>query len=428
MQMTTDEKQVIGILLYDRDSIKEVCDILKPEMFMDQNCKLAYKDILEAHLLHEPMNVYKLVEKYKEQKGFVADINEAYGDYITSVGIRETAEVIRERFKKRKFREAMSKVGKLQSTEEMAAYMRTFLADFKDDDAQSVHSLSEIAEQFEDDYFKPHELIETGFKKMDELLGGLDRGDITVIGARPAVGKSAFTLQLGLNLAKQKYKVGFFNLEMKEKQIYERLIATFSGIPIMRIRKAFNFLNDEEKRYHEAVAKVKEQSLRVITRKNTVDQIRQITEACEYDVIIIDYLQLVKASDRYKGNRASEVAEVSAEFKRLAMDLNCHVILLSQLNRKTEDMQKPTMAELRESGAIEQDASNIFVMWNLKTEGEKGLNIEKQRQGVLGGVVFQFDGDHMTFVETDKDLKKEMEWKTSHKNPFGSKKSENTTE
>jgi replicative DNA helicase len=139
-------------------------------------------------------------------------------------------------------------------------------------------------------------------------------------------------------------------------------------------------------------------------------------------------LQLVKASDRYKGNRASEVAEVSAEFKRLAMDLNCHVILLSQLNRKTEDMQKPTMAELRESGAIEQDASNIFVMWNLKTEGEKGLNIEKQRQGVLGGVVFQFDGDHMTFVETDKDLKKEMEWKTTHKNPFGSKKSENTTE
>jgi replicative DNA helicase len=102
----------------------------------------------------------------------------------------------------------------------------------------------------------------------------------------------------------------------------------------------------------------------------------------------------------------------------MAKALNCHIILLSQLNRKTEDKQRPTMAELRESGAIEQDASNILLMWNLKTEGEKGLKVEKCRNGVLGGLVLGFDGSHMTFSELDKELEEEEKWETRKKTPF----------
>jgi replicative DNA helicase len=237
---------------------------------------------------------------------------------------------------------------------------------------------------------------------------------------------------MALNWAKQGLRVGYYNLEMQPEQLYERWLASESGIKMGTIRKATSATEDVWRRFNvanEVFAQVVV-NLVVTSGTKTVGAIRREIRHMNYDVLVIDYMQLLEPEGTYQGNRAAEVADISRGIKAIAMENKIPVIALSQLNRASElkKSKEPTMAELRESGAIEQDASNIFVMWNLKTEGEKGLNIEKQRQGVLGGVVFQFDGDHMTFVETDKDLKKEMEWKTTHKNPFGSKKSENTTE
>jgi replicative DNA helicase len=183
-----------------------------------------------------------------------------------------------------------------------------------------------------------------------------------------------------------------------------------------RIRRAINFLGDEEKKYNIANKDLERfENLWIITDANTVDDIRSISKAMRFDIVIIDYMQLVKPADRYKGNRAGEVAEISGDLKRMAKELNCHVILLSQLNRKTEEQKEPTMAELRESGAIEQDASNILLLWTLsrgirdgKTKEErcdqKGIRVCKCRQGELGGAVFYFDGANMFFEETNLNL------------------------
>ena len=418
--MPTDEQQVIGILLNDPKLVSKVKEDLKPEMFIDKNCQIAFTDILNAYLLHEPTNIYKIIENHKNEKRFVADMHFCFGEFITSVTLEKTASVIRDRYRKKKLNEAMRKANATGNIEEAIENLKMEIEGLKVDKEPEVHTLGQLVKMYRDNYFREREMILTGFKTLDAKICRLDRGDITVIGARPAVGKSAFSAQLGWNISEQGYKVGFFGLEMADSQIYERFLSMKSGIGMKRIRKGVKFLNDEEERFNKGNEEISKSNLKIITHYNKVDDIRLVTETFGFDVIIVDYLQLVRPNSTYKGNRAAEVAEVSADFKRLAMELNCHVILLSQLNRKTEEKKRPSMAEMRESGAIEQDASNILVIWNLKTSGEKGCAIEKCRQGELGEMVLKFDGEYMTFSETDKDLKEEEELEDvdEWKNPF----------
>ena len=124
----------------------------------------------------------------------------------------------------------------------------------------------------------------------------------------------------------------------------------------------------------------------------------------EYDIIIIDYMQLLLPEDRYKGNRFAEVGQISHEIKALAMELNIPIIALSQLNRVSEakETKEPSMAELRESGDVEQDASIIMLMWNLTDDRQtKGLKVDKNRQGKVGKEALRFAGDTMRFVESE---------------------------
>jgi replicative DNA helicase len=144
----------------------------------------------------------------------------------------------------------------------------------------------------------------------------------------------------------------------------------------------------------------------------------------DYDIIIIDYLQLLKADTTYRGNRTAEVGEISRAIKNLAMELNIPIIALSQLNRASENnaSKEPTMAELREAGNIEQDASVIMLLWNLdeNDRSKKGCKIEKNRQGECGKIVLKFNGDLMKFQETNESVQEAKEWKSSKEdNPFG---------
>lgn len=144
----------------------------------------------------------------------------------------------------------------------------------------------------------------------------------------------------------------------------------------------------------------------ISTGSKSVGEIKAESRYRQFDVIMIDYLQLIKAERKYS-NRSSEVGDISKALKALAMELNVPVIALSQLNRVSEgrDTKEPTMSELRESGDIEQDASNIFFLWNLDESGEyKGLKVAKQRQGELMKEALQFIGENMKFVEIEKPL------------------------
>jgi replicative DNA helicase len=233
----------------------------------------------------------------------------------------------------------------------------------------------------------------------------MDAGDVIIIAARPAVGKSALALQMIRKFGKDGYKVGYFNLEMAEKQIYERSIAAVSGIDMTRIRLATNFLGDEYKRFEEGNKILEsEKNVTTITGTQSINTIRATQNKAKFDCIVIDYLQLIQSSGK-RANRASEVGDISRGLKAIATDFNIPVIALSQLNRASEmnKDKEPTMSELRESGDIEQDASVILMLWNPNPEDrtEKKIKVEKSRNGYIERDTIFFDGKHMTFSTVD---------------------------
>lgn len=264
--------------------------------------------------------------------------------------------------------------------------------------------MKQIVAENKGNYFNEHVgegLIKTGFYRTDDCLGGLEGGDVTVIGARPGVGKSAIVTQMIGQMAEKDYNIGYYNLEMNESQVYERFVSRMSEIGLTRVRRAKAFLGGEKEAFDKANETLSGYSITISTGAKSVSEIRAECRHQRYDVIVIDYLQLIKADRRF-GNRASEVGDISKAIKALAMELHVPIIVLSQLNRISEmrETKEPTMAELRESGDVEQDASNIILLWNLDEDGKyKGWKIEKQRQGTHLKEVLQFDGDHMRFIE-----------------------------
>ena len=175
-------------------------------------------------------------------------------------------------------------------------------------------------------------------------------------------------------------RVGFYNLEMQEKQVYERFVVAQSGIGLTRLRRAKKFLGDEEERFKKANKTLLERDNIVITTgSKSMSEIRSESRHMGYDVIIIDYLQLLKPDKSYWGNRYAEVGAISKAIKSLAMELNIPIIALSQLNRVSEarETKEPTMAELREAGDIEQDASVIILLWNVSQEDSEIARVVK---------------------------------------------------
>ena len=287
------------------------------------------------------------------------------------------------------------------------AEMLQELEAMKENDTVKIHALNEIVDSISDGYFKEPdtEPLYTGLEKLDNTLGGLEGGDMIVIGARPAVGKSAFVTQIAINLADRKKKIAFYNLEMSDKQVYESLLSRKSRIGLNRIRRARSFLGDEKDRFDKANQELKKSTLFIRSGAVTVSQIRNECRHLDLDCIVIDYIQLLRSDIHYQ-SRANEVGAISKAIKALAMELNIPIIALSQLNRVSEMRQDkvPTMGELREAGDIEQDASIILLMWNI-VDDKKGLKVEKNRQGILSTEVLRFDGDNMQFIETDESIK-----------------------
>lgn len=228
--------------------------------------------------------------------------------------------------------------------------------------------------------------IKTEIPFIDETLIGLERGDITVIGARPGVGKSALVTQIIGNVA-ETLKVGFFNYEMQQNQIYERFLSRYMKTGLTRIRKAIQFIGDEKERFDQANEKIESLNFDIIEGNPNVAEIRNICRYKQYDLIVIDYLQLVPV-EKPGRTRNEEIGDISRKLKLMAMNLNMHIILVSQLNRSSEyQMDKePAMKDLRESGNIEQDAANIMLLWNLSKDNYqyKGIVFCKGRQNAPG--------------------------------------------
>lgn len=407
--MTEAEIGVIGCALIDNDSMYKVYNKLKPEMFSTEFCQDAFAEMLAMYDRGENINIISLSQALENHKWdpemIAADLKECITIAPVSAIITSYADTVVKDWRARETKKLFQEVSlRPCDIDNSIAEVLTKLEEIQG--SKTVHSktMKQIVAENKGNYFNEHVgegLIKTGFYHTDDCLGGLEGGDITAIGARPGVGKSAIVTQMIGQMAEKGYNIGYYNLEMNESQVYERFVSRMSEIGLTRVRRAKTFLGGEQEAFEKANDKLSGYNITISTGAKSVSEIRAECRHQRYDVIVIDYLQLIKADRRFT-NRASEVGDISKAIKALAMELHVPIILLSQLNRASEarETKEPTMAELRESGDIEQDASNIILLWNLDEDGVyKGWKIEKQRQGTHLKEVLKFDGDHMNFTE-----------------------------
>lgn len=262
--------------------------------------------------------------------------------------------------------------------------------------------------------------VSTGIPAMDEITGGLFPGEMTVIGARPGTGKTALTLQIAEHAAKQGHRAVFISREMSDIQIGERILARH-GINMARSRIG-RLREDDWAAAQAALADASYANILIDNRSTTVAAIRTSCRRWAakggLDLICIDYLQLVHSENN--GSRNDQVAAISWACKELSIELNVPVLVLSQLNRelKNRDNGEPLLTDLRDSGAVEQDADNVWLLYSPKTVDDHevqalinfnagsnrsivAIKIAKARQSIPGTVYTQFVKDEMRFIGTE---------------------------
>ncbi len=265
----------------------------------------------------------------------------------------------------------------------------------------------------------------TGIKQLDKMTGGLSGSKLMIIGARPSVGKSIFAMTICMNAAKQGKRVLYISLEMEPEELLEREFAAASLVPLTEIT-GDEISEGTWLKMAESMPDLAAKPIFYCTEIHFVEEVRkaafQLYENGGLDLICVDYIQLLKTAQK-RNSRQEEVADISRGLKWLAQELKIPVIALSQLNRASQrEKRPPTMAEARESGAIEQDA-NIFLLLHdpdtdeLKSDDLRRLskslndngmkliyvNVDKNRQGKKGVFYIAFDGDHMRFLPLSKE-------------------------
>lgn len=256
--------------------------------------------------------------------------------------------------------------------------------------------------------------IATGFKKLDEMTSGLQKGDLIVVAGRPSMGKSCLAMDIATNAARNGFKVGIFSLEMSAEQLTLRLLSAESGIPLQNIRNA-TITPDEWIELTNVAANLADRRLFIddTAGSSIMDlraKARKLKAEQGLDILVIDYLQLIHGGVKRHENRHQEVSDISRSLKALAKELEVPVVALSQLSRAVDSRmdKRPMLSDLRESGAIEQDADLIMflyrdIVYNQDTENPSSaeLIVGKQRNGPTGVVFLNFVRELTKFEDDD---------------------------
>lgn len=261
--------------------------------------------------------------------------------------------------------------------------------------------------------------LRTGYGRLDKITHGFQRGDLIILAARPSVGKTALALNFGLEVAiRNNASVALFSLEMPADHLVERMLASRSLVQSDKLRTGYGITNDNWNALNEAVfdlekAKIYIDDSSMIKMSEIFSKCRKLKADHGLDLVIIDYIQLISSGGHYE-NRQQEVSQISRQLKMLARELECPVIALSQLTRAVEQANRePQLSDLRESGAIEQDADIVFMLHREQTLDDDvpnsvrpenqliNLFIRKHRNGSIGEVQLNFMGSYSKFLDMD---------------------------
>ena len=420
------EISVIGSLLLDKDAIIAVAEFLQPEHFYDNRHSKIFRAMLDLYNERAPIDVVTVSEKLKKAKdlndiGGLSYLGEMVNQVPTSAHVEHYGQIVKEASTKRALMSAASKLAELSFDEGTSA------AELLDRAEQEVFSLTQkalphsflhvreaLAESFDrlDELHKsPGGLrgVASGFSSLDNLLAGFQRSNLIILASRPGIGKTALALNIAQFVAVvEKRPVGFFSLEMSKEELVDRLLVSQADIDAWALKTGK--LNDEGfTKLSDAMGVLAEAPLFIddtpgISVLEMRTKARRLQIESGLDFLIVDYLQLV--SGRRMESRVQEVSEISQGLKNLARELKIPVLAISQLSRAVEQRgtRRPQLADLRESGAIEQDADVVMFIWREDEDSVENviLDIAKHRNGPLGQVKMFFKGDRVRFYQREE--------------------------
>jgi replicative DNA helicase len=418
------EQSVLGAILIDRETIIEIAEFLQPEDFYRQAHGSIYKAMLELFERREPVDVVTVAESLErsenlEQIGGRAYLSQLSNQTPTAVHAVQYARIVERKAVLRNLIGAAGKIagiGYEDPAEIQEAIDRAESELFQVSNRRITAGFSQLRELLHSaydrlDYLHAHrgELsgISSGFLDLDQLTTGFQKSDLIVVAARPSVGKTSFALNIAEHAAvREKKTVGVFSLEMSKEQLVLRLLSSVANIDSKRLRSGFLEELDFA-RIAPAMNDLSEASLYFddtpnITSMELRTKARRLQAESGLDLVIVDYLQLMQATTSTRdANRVQEVSEISRGLKALARELSVPVIALSQLSRQPEmrESREPRLSDLRESGAIEQDADLVVFLWREKEKAGEDVDVDgevlnvklaKHRNGPTGEIQLWF--------------------------------------
>ncbi len=423
------EQSILGGIFLKPDAVAKVIEIIKSDDFYKHSNKIIYEVMLECYEEGDVIDPLLVIEKLKKRQklnevGGEEELFDIMKSVPTAANIENYAKIVKEKAVLRKLIDVGTSIVELayDGYDEVEAIMdkaeNMIFKIAQDKEKKEVYSVKDLIdeefERLEKVYQNKGEVtgISSTFTEFDKMTSGFHPSDLVIIAARPSMGKTAFVLNLALSAAvKQKKGVLIFSLEMSNSQIFQRLISAEAKVPMKKLRNGF--LDPEEwAKVGVATGRLAESPIFIADVPNvTVLEIRAISRRLKaegkLDMILIDYLQLIKGRDR-SDNRQQEISDISRTLKGLARELNVPVIALSQLSRATEQRsdRRPMLSDLRDSGAIEQDADVVIFLYRDEYYNEeselKGLAeiiIGKQRNGPVGTVYLRFFNEITKFED-----------------------------
>lgn len=429
------EQSVLGGLLLENDALDKIGDILSPSDFYRHDHRLIFEHISKLIEHNKPADIVTVAESLENSAelsgvGGIAYLGALAQNTPTAANIRRYAEIVRERAVMRKLVEVGSGIAEsayspqgrdaqrlLDEAEarifQIAEGGKKNSEGFVDIKVLLPQVADRIDQLFQRDNPSDVTGVPSGFADLDSMTSGLQPGDLVIVAGRPSMGKTAFSLNMAENVALDTgLPVAVFSMEMAATQLAMRMIGSVGRLDQHRMRTGR--LEDEDwVRLTTALGRLNDAPIFIdegagLTSFDLRARARRLHRQCgKLGLIVVDYLQLMSAPANRQGeNRATEISEISRSLKSLAKELDVPVIALSQLNRSVEQRpdKRPVMSDLRESGAIEQDADVILFIYRDEVynpdspdKGTAEIIIAKQRNGPVGRVRLTFLGEHTRF-------------------------------
>jgi len=419
------EKSVLGSLLIDKDAIISVVEFLRSEHFYQDAHSKIYNAILSLYEERQPVDIITLKQRLKKQKSLTAMGGSSYLASLvnfvpTSAHVAYYGQIVKGLALKRQLIVSGSSLVNMafdESIEPPEALDRAEQAIFSLSQKHIPRVFMPIKDALAESFDRLDELqkmkgglrgVSTGFKDIDDTLAGLQRSNLIILAARPSLGKTSLALSIAQNVAvNEKTTVGFFSLEMSKEELVDRLLVSQADIDAWKLKTGR--LNEEDfTKLSEAMGDLAEAPLYVddtpaLSVLEMRTKARRLQAETDVKLLVVDYIQLVRG--RGLDSRVQEVSEISQGLKNLARELKIPVLALSQLSRAVtrRGSNVPQLADLRESGALEQDADVVMFLYRENDEDLENviLSVAKHRNGPLRKINLFFRGDRIKFYGSE---------------------------